>query len=163
MAYTGAKTSIHGRKLELETVSSVQTGGAHGETAFLTGDMRGVRALVTTANTTSTNVRPYGVQFLPSSSVASSQVYTLDPPIPGVGVTIVNSTAGTCYLRMNASSTMSGITLTSSQGPVDTTIKASSKGGAHQLIGVTTAKWMAFGLTSGTSSNSGTFLARTTS
>lgn len=156
MAYN-VDTSIHGRRLGLQKLSSNASGSNHGTREFLVGP-DAYRENVTTSNSTATNVRAWGVQYLPSSSVGSSQVYSLDPPIPGITVTVVNSTKGTIYLR---ASTDASITVWSTQESSACVIKASSHGGIYQLVGISTARWGGIGLTSGTSSNSGTFITST--
>ena len=102
-----------------------------------------------TAETTSSNVAPYGVSSLPGTSAASSAVYTIEPPIPGVRKIIqIGTTAnGPCYLKTANSETFS-----STLGTSFTTIK-SSAGGFYELVGITTAIWGLLNVTSGTSSN----------
>ena len=76
-------TSLHGRRLGLEQQSSAESGGSRGTKEYLVG-AEALRSEATTAETTSNNLNPYGVSHLNSSSAGSSQVYTLDPPVPGV-------------------------------------------------------------------------------
>lgn len=145
-------TSIHGRRLGLQRMSTAETGGSRGNVEFLVG-AEDIRAEVTTAETTSTNLKPFGYHVLPGTSAASSAVYTLDPPIPGVRVSVMGGVSnGPVYLK-----TANSETIVSTVGSSHTTVKVSSVGGCFELLGLTTAQWMAMGLTSGTSSNASGF------
>lgn len=150
MAYNSKiLTSIFGRRLGLQRMSSAETGGSRGE--FLVGpeDLR----LMINFETTATNLKPYGVSVALGTSAGSSAVYTLDPPIPGVRKVISGSTVnGPVYIK-----TKNDETLLSSAGSTFTTVKISSLGGAFELVGVSTARWLCLGLTSGTSSNASGF------
>ena len=139
-------TSVLGRRLGLQTMSSVATGGsAAGEFAVGPED---VRLGVTTAESTATNLKAWGLSNCHGTSAASSSVYTLDPPIPGVRKYLAfDSTANGVYVK-----TANNETFLSTVGSSFTTIK-STAGGCLQLLGLTTAIWLAFDLTSGTSSN----------
>jgi hypothetical protein len=141
-------TSLFGRRIGLQVMSSGITGGSRGPSEFLVGP-DGARAAVTTAESTGTNLNPFGVSNLVGTSAASSAVYVLDPPIPGVRKTInIGTTAnGPIYVRTANSETFS-----STLGTSFTTIK-SSAGGNYEMMGLTTALWILFGVTSGTSSN----------
>ena len=99
MAYrNNILTSIHGRRLGLLPLSTAQNGGRL-PAEFLVGP-DGFRVGVTTGDTTGTNILPYDVSFLEGTSAASSSVYVLDPPIPGVRKTVVFSSANTpTYLK----------------------------------------------------------------
>lgn len=145
-------TSIHGRRLGLQRMTSAETGGSRGNAEFLVGP-DALRMEVTTAETTSTNLKPHGVHVLPGTSAGSSAVYTLDPPIPGVRVVIAGSTDnGPVYAK-----TANSETILSTLGSTHTTVKISSVGGSFELVGLTTARWLSLGLTSGTSSNASGF------
>ena len=141
--------SLHGRRIGLAGVSTAKHGGRV-PAEFLVGP-DGFRHGVSTADSTGTNILPYGVHFLNGTSAGSSAVYTLDPPIPGVPVWInIGTTAnGPCYLK-----TKNSETINTTLGSSHTTIK-SSVGGGYCLLGVTTAVWMGMGITSGTSSQAG--------
>lgn len=147
-------TTIFGRRLGLQAMSSNVSGaGVAGRTLeFLVGAEQ-VRMGVTTAETTSANVSAAGVSRLPGSSAASSAVYTIDPPIPGVRKIIMGATDnGPVYLKSANSET-----IVTTAGSSFTTVKVSSVGGNFELVGLTTAIWLGLGLTSGTSSQASGF------
>lgn len=129
-------TSIFGRRLGLQPMSTAQT-GASKAAEFLVGP-EALREGVTTAETTSTNLAPYGVSFVNGTSAASSSVYTLDPPIPGVRKTIVFSSANTpMYVK-----TANGEKIrTTADSTVATVISSTLTGAVVELIGLTTALW----------------------
>jgi hypothetical protein len=138
--------SIKGRRLGLTQLSSGQTGGRKVDLLY---GPEALRLGVTTSESTGTNLSPFGVSFLNGTSAASSAVYTLEPPIPGVRKVIqIGTTAnGPCYLK-----TANAETFSSTLGTSFTTIK-SSAGGFYELVGITTAIWGLLNVTSGTSSN----------
>lgn len=133
-------TTLFGRRLGLQAMTSSVTGtGVAGRAPdFLTGAEQ-VRMGVTTAETTSVNAPAYGVSFFPGTSAASSAVYTLDPPIPGVQKFLnFNSTSqGPIYVK-----TANGETFNSTQGTTFSIIKSTNNQvGVLHLIGLTTATW----------------------
>lgn len=146
---TDMLTSLYGRRIGLRPMSTGQT-GAHIAQEFLVGPDDQQRAVVT--ETTATNCAPSGISILPGTSAASSAVYTIDPPIPGVKKTVIGGTGnGPVYLKTaNLESILSTI------GSTFTTVKISSIGGAFEMVGVTTAQWLAY-ITSGTSSQASGF------
>lgn len=147
-------TSKHGRRLGLQSMSTAETGGSKSE--FLVGP-DDFRVGVNTAESTGTNLKAHGVSINLGTSAGSSAVYTLEPPIPGVRKVISGSSAnGPVYVK-----TAGGETLLSTLGSSHTTVKISSLGGAFELVGVTTAQWLALHLTSGTSSNASGFALTT--
>ena len=148
------QTSLHGRRIGLQRLTSGQSGGNHGELDLLIGPI--FRQHATTANTTGTNLLPTGVQYANSTSAGSSAVYTIDPPIPGVGVTIVGTTQGPAYVK-----TANAETIVTTAGSSYTTVKITSLGGSFQLVGLTTALWAGLGLTTGTSSQGSGFVLST--
>jgi hypothetical protein len=76
MAYNSKiTTSKHGRRLGLQAMSSAETGSSRGRYEFLVGP-DSFRVEATTNESTATNLKPFGVSKLISSSAASSQVYT---------------------------------------------------------------------------------------
>lgn len=129
-------TSLHGRRFGLSRVSTGESGATY-EGDFTAGT-HGHRHIITTDNTTSANVASFGVQYLPGTSAGSSSVYTIDPPIPGVRVTIIGSTRADAYLKTNG-----GEYYESTQASSDTVLKVPSAGGAVELIGVTTGRFAA--------------------
>jgi hypothetical protein len=131
---TKITTSLRGYRFGLQAMSTVQTGGSRGPNEFLVGP-DDFRVGVTTAETTSTNLKAHGIHFLPSSSAGSSQVFSLDPPIPGVEVTIHNSTAATAFVK-------AGVAIKSTVGSTQTVISFPAAGHSITLTGVTTALWI---------------------
>lgn len=149
-------TSVHGRRLGLQRMTTPESGGSHGSKDFLVGP-EAVRVNVTTAGSTGTNLKAFGVSILAGTSAASSAVYTIDPPIPGVRVTIVNNSSGNGPMYIK---TKNSETINTTAGTSFTTIKTSA-GGSFELVGVTTAVWAGPGLTTGTSSNGSGFVFTT--
>ena len=141
-------TSIHGRRLGLQELSSSETGATRGQAEVLVG-VDEFRQSVTTSESTATNLAAYGLSFITGSSAASSSVFTLDPPIPGVRKLLYFTSTGDkgCYLK-----TANSETITSLYGSSFTVIK-STMGGFFEMMGLTTAIWGMPGLTSGTSNS----------
>ena len=106
----------------------------------------GVRVDVSTAETTATgeSVPAYGMSYLTGTSVASTPVYELDPPIPGVAKTIAfGSTDSALYVKTSGGEYIIGSSIGSSA-----TVIRSSLGGVVQLVGLTTAKYGAVNVSS---------------
>lgn len=148
-------TSLYGRRVGLQTISTAIS-GARKVLEYLVGPDQ-LRNPATTAETTATNLLPHGVSAMTGSTAASSSVYTIDPPVPGVlkYVTLGDTANGPIYLK-----TKNGETFLSTLGTSFNTIKTSA-GGCFALIGVTTAVWGLLGVTSGTSSNGSGFVLTT--
>lgn len=146
MAFTNKiLTSIYGNRLGLQRMSSAEHGGTGGPSEFLVGP-EALRSAVTTAETTAVGVKAWGVSFLAGTSAASSSVYTLDPPIPGVDKTVVFSSANTpMYLKTKNGETFR----TTADSTIATVISSTLTGAVVELIGLTTAMWGL--LTNGTS------------
>lgn len=145
-------TSLFGRRLGLQHISSAHSGSARGPAEFLVG-ADAVRMGVTTAESTATDLTAYGVSRLPGSSAASSAVYTISPPIPGVKKIVMGCTDnGPTYVK-----TKNSETIVTTAGSSFTTVKVSSVGGVFELIGLTTAIWLSMNLTTGTSSQASGF------
>lgn len=134
---TKIHTSLHGRRFGLSRPSTNETGCAAGY-EFLVGPDAGVRVASSSAASTGTDIRPFGgAHYLPTSSVGSSQVYTIEPPVPGMPPTwILGSTAAEVYLK-----TKNSETLVTSGGSSFTTINPSSLGFCIGLVPITTAVW----------------------
>lgn len=149
-------TSIFGRRLGLQRMTTAESGGSRGSNEFLVGP-DAFRSEVSTAETTSTNLKAHGLSRVAGTSADSSSVFTLDPPIPGVKkILYFPSTGNTaCYVK-----TANAETIQTTLGSSHTTIK-STIGGMCELVGVSTAVWSALGITSGTSSNAGGFTLTT--
>jgi hypothetical protein len=148
-------TSVHGRRLGLQRMTTPETGGSDGPLDFLVG-AEALRADVSTAESTGA-ISAYGVSVLAGTSAASSAVYIIDPPIPGVRKTIVNGSSadGPMYIT-----TKNSETINTTAGTTFTTIKTSA-GGSFELVGVTTGVWAGIGLTTGTSSQASGFVFST--
>jgi len=133
-------------------MSTIQTGGSRGSGEFLVGPEE-LRRGVSTAESTGTNLTAWGVSVVPGTSAASSAVYTIDPPIPGVKKIVGGGISnGPTYVK-----TANSETIQTTVGSSFTTVKISSLGGAFELLGLTTAVWLGLGLTSGTSSQASGF------
>lgn len=129
-------TSVHGRRLGLQRLTTAIAGGRK-EAEFLVGP-EAVREGVTTSESTGTNLLPWGVSFLNGTSAASSCVYVIDPPIPGVRKTVVFSSANTpMYLKTKNGETFR----TSADSTIATVILSSLTGATVEIIGLTTAMW----------------------
>jgi hypothetical protein len=138
---SGIVTSIFGRRLGLQTLSSSQSGGTRTPAPEYLVGPDSFRQSVTTGETTSSNLYPSGVSYL--TTAQSSGVYTIDPPVPGVEKTLIFATTGTnpIYLR---TSTDASITIATSQGTTMCVISSSqAEFTAIKLIGATTASWVA--------------------
>lgn len=137
MAYrTKITTTVHGTRIGLAVPSTNETGGA-GKFEYLAGP-EFLRTAVSTAASTATDLRPWGTHYLPTSSAGSSQVYTIEPPLPGAGlVTIAGGTASEVFLKAKNSETF-----VTSGGSSFTTINPSSLGFAIGLVALTTAQWL---------------------
>lgn len=130
-------TSIFGRRLGLQRLSTGQSGGAE-DSEFLVGP-DDFRVGVTTAESTATNLKPHGLSINLGTSAGSSAVYTLEPPVPGVRKVLASSTAnGPVYVNT------SGSLITSSVGTTQATIRLSTLGVPVELIGMTTAMWLTY-------------------
>lgn len=137
-------TSVFGRRLGLQSMSTSETGGRL-KAEFVVG-AEAVREGVSTSESTAVNLLPYGVSFLNGTSAASSSVYTIDPPIPGVRKTVVFSSANTpMYLKTKNAETFR----TTADSTIATVILSTLTGCTVELIGLTTSMWGL--LTNGTS------------
>ena len=144
---TSIITSIFGRRLGLQAMTTNQTGASAGRRMeFLVGPDE-MRVELSTAETTSVNLKPYGVSWV-GTVAATSSVYVIDPPIPGIMKTVVFTSAYTpVYLR-----TMNGpleTFRTTADSTIATVISSTLTGATVQLIGLTTSMWGL--LTNGTS------------
>lgn len=140
MAYkTKYTTSLYGRRLGLQKMTTPETGGQDGRD-FLVG-AEDVRKDTSTAETTSTNLKAFGISVL--TTVISSGVFTLDPPIPGVEKRLVFHTTGTGGIYVK---TKNGETFASTQATTTSVIASSQTAyAAVTLIPVSTAIWAVIG------------------
>ena len=154
MAFVSRMTkSLFGRDLGLEHLSSVDSGSTHDEDRiWLVGNVAGIRKDVTTAETTSVPLKAHGLSIL---STKSSGVHTLNPPIPGVRKVIASSGSTFAWVI-----TRNGETIESSRGSTFTTMKFTTRG-VIELIGYTTARWLALAISSGSSSQAASILLST--
>ncbi len=138
--------SLWGRRFGLQAASSAAFNlqrGLKEEPDMLVG-AEAVRQRVSTDGSTSVPLRSYGINKVFGTSAASTPVYTLDTPIPGVPVTIqFASTDSAIYVNTGAGVQISG----SSLGSSATTLR-SSGGGAMQLVGISSAEYLALGVSS---------------
>lgn len=138
-------TSVHGKRLGLQAMSTVETGAgtAAGKRDFLVG-AEGVRVRTSTAESTAaaTGVPAFGVSVFDNSSAGSSQVFTLDPPIPGVMKTLVfETTVNTIYVK-----TRNGEFIKSSQGTTNVCLVSSQLQYASViLVPESTGAWAVVG------------------
>ena len=139
MSYADQITkSLFGRQIGLQTLQPAQSGGTRGPADFVVGP-EALREGVTTDQTTAANLRAWGVSDVHGTSAASTPVYTLDPPIPGVrkGV-FFHSTDSALYVKTATGCAIAGTSIGSSATAI-----RSSGGGYVELMGVTTALWAA--------------------
>lgn len=130
-------TMLYGRRFGLWPMSTGQSGSARGVREYLAGP-DGFRNPVS-ADTTGTNLAPDGVSRVNGTSAASSAVYVLDPPIPGVQkwLSFESTSQGPIYVK-----TANGETFVSTQGTTFSVLKSTNNTvGLVGLMGVTTAVW----------------------
>ena len=156
MAYgNNITTSLYGRRFGLQSMSSGQTGSANGMHEYLVGPSD-IRLGASTADTTATATKPHGITIFVGTSVASTPVYSLDPPIPGVRkIVAFGSTDSALYVKTKNAEYIWGSSLGSSA-----TVIRSSGGGVVELIGLTTAIWGVMNISS-TAVNTVAFQATT--
>jgi hypothetical protein len=150
-------TSVFGRRLGLTQLSSVQTGSARGTREYICGEKAEDIKRTVSVETTATNLPPDGVSRVNGTSAASSAVYTLDPPIPGVQkvLSFESTSQGPIYVK-----TANGETFISTQGTTFSVIKSTNNTvGLLYLMGLTTAIW---GLQNASVSSASFALATTT-
>lgn len=128
-------TSIYGRRLGLSQLSTGQTGGTKGPVDFLAG-FDDVRLPISTAETTDIPCNAAGISYLVGTSAASTPVFTIAPPIPGVRKQVFfGSTDSALYLKNSSGCSFAGTSL----GTTGATVIRSSGGGMIELMGLTTA------------------------
>jgi hypothetical protein len=113
----------------LQNMSTGESGGSRGSREYLVGP-EALRANATTADTTSTNLDPFGVSRLSSAG----GTFTIDPPIPGVTKTIAMSSGTVLSVGDDQS-------LFSSAGSSHTTITTSAPA-VLELVGLSSALWL---------------------
>lgn len=136
--------SLFGRQIGLQTMEQAQSGGTRGAFDLLVGP-EDIRKGVSTGESTGTNLAAYGVSRVFGTSAASTPVYTLDAPVPGVRKGIhFASTDSAIYVKTASGCAISGTSL----GATGATAIRSSGGGYAELIGLTTALWGAANVSS---------------
>ena len=136
-------TSIYGRRLGLQGMSTAETGGPV-PTEFLVGP-DSMKQGISTAPTTATAESAAGISNFVGTSAASTPVFTLAPPIPGVAKTVnFSSTDSALYVKMTSGCAISGTSLATT----GCTVIRSSGGGCVELIGLTTALYGALSISS---------------
>lgn len=141
MAYfANINPTIWGRRFGLVSLSSNQSGGSFGR-IDVTAGAEDIRRRFSTAESTAA-IPAFGYSVLQNSSAGSSQVFQLDPPIPGVEKTVTfMTTVNTLYLKG-----LNGETFISSQGSSATTLKSTQLVSATvKLVPLSTASWMVLG------------------
>lgn len=130
--------SFHGRDFGIQHLSTVESGGSYGVTKLLVGAVVGLRSDLTSAETTSANLKAYGLSQIGTTSTAASHVFTLDPPIPGIEKHIVLSCGASdgAVLVKTANSEA----IYSTAGSSFTTFTLSTRA-MVTLLGLTTAIW----------------------
>lgn len=138
---SGYITSLFGRRIGLQTLSSAQSGGTRTPPPEYIVGPDDIRKAVSTAETTSSNLYPTGISFL--TTAQSSGVYTLDPPVPGVEKTLFFGTSGTNPIYVKSANSE---TFQSSNG-TSFTVLSSSNTAVYtlRLVGLTTAIWGVIG------------------
>lgn len=127
-------TSIYGRRLGLQGLSTAQSGGSKPIEVLVGPD--GFRDGVTTNESTGTAANPAGISYFVGTSAASTPVYQLSPPIPGVVKRLAfGSTDSAIYVKAASGCSFAGTSL----GNTGATVIRSSGGGFVTLIGLTTA------------------------
>ena len=133
-------TSIHGRRLGLQAMTTPETGSGNGKHDFLVG-AEDIRVQHSTAETTGTNLKPFGVSVL--TTAISSGVFLLDPPIPGVTKTLIFHTTGSGGIYVK---TLNGETFSTTQATTTSVIASSQTAyAAVTLVPVSTAVWAVLG------------------
>ena len=128
-------TSLHGRRVGLQFMSTAQTGGAKAE--FLVGP-DDYRVGTDTSESTATNLSAVGFSGNLGTSAGSSAVYTVDAPIPGTRKVLASSTAnGPVYVKAGGSAV-----IVSSAGSTDVVVKLSTLGNPVELIALTSGIWL---------------------
>lgn len=136
-------TSLYGRRIGLQPFSTAQSGAAI-NSEFLVGP-DDIRLGLTTNESTGTAMAPAGISVLVGTSAASTPVFTLSPPIPGVKKTIVfKSTDSALYAKCATGCAIAGTSLATTGA----TAIRSSGGGSAELMGLTTALHQALTLSS---------------
>lgn len=128
--------SIYGRRFGLQSLSSGQYGGSFARVDFAVG-AEDLRRRFSSAESTAA-LPAYGFSVLGNSSAGSSQVWTIDPPIPGVEKVITfGTTVNTQYLKG-----LNGETFQSSQGTSMTVLKSTQLViSTIRLTPLSTAAW----------------------
>lgn len=127
-------TSIYGRRIGLQRFEAAQSGAAIAAEFVVGPD--DIRLGLTTNESTAVSMAPAGISVVVGTSAASTPVFTLSPPIPGVRKVIVfGSTDSALYVKCATGCAIAGTSL----GTTGSCAVRSSGGGAIELMGRTTA------------------------
>lgn len=138
--HTKYTTSVHGRRLGLQRMTTPETGSGNGAVDFIVG-AEDVRKAHSTADSTGTNLKAWGVSVL--TTAVSSGVYTIDPPIPGVNKVLVFHTTGANPIYVK---TANGESISSTQTTTATIVASSQTAyAAVTLVPVSTGAWAVLG------------------
>ena len=151
-------TSIYGRRLGLAQLSTSQSGGTKGQIDLLQG-FDDVCLPISSAESTAIPMDAGGISYLVGTSVASTVVFQIAPPIPGVRKQIFfGSTDSAIYVRPSvATHAFAG----SSLGATACGAIRSSGGGMVELMGLSTSLYGVVGSVSSTAVNTLAFQATT--
>lgn len=138
-------TSLHGRRIGLAAGTTNITGsGTAGRNVDLLVGPEALRTYVSTNESTANTLPAYGLSVL--TTAPSSGVFVLDPPIPGVRKSLYfdSTNTNTMYVRTLNSEVIESTVMTSA------TVISSSQGAniILELMGVTTAVWVAVSVVS---------------
>lgn len=135
--------SLFGRQIGLQQMTTPVTGGVR-QFDVVVGP-EDIRQGVSTGESTGTNLAAFGVSRVFGTSAASTPVYTLDPPVPGVRKGLhFASTDSAIYVKMASGCAIAGTSLATTGA----TVIRSSGGGYVELMGITTALFCALELSS---------------
>lgn len=129
-------TSIHGRRVGLGWLSTGMSGGTKSTPLEFLQGLDGFRNPICTSETTDVPMDAAGISYLVGTSAASTPVFSLAPPIPGVKKGIFfGSTDSALYVNAASGCSFAG----SSLGSTGAATIRSSGGGYVELMGMTTA------------------------
>ena len=138
-------TTLLGNRLGLQKLSSAQLGtGAAGRNAEFMVGAEDVRKECSTADSTGTYLKAWGVSLITTGlSASDTPSYRLDPPIPGVEKVIVfgSTTIGTMSAKINVTCSTGGAEGIQTSNGSSFTVFGTSAGAVIKLIGITTALW----------------------
>ena len=134
---SGVVTSVHGRRLGLQAMATAATGATKPTPQEFIVGPEDIRLGVTTSESTGTPMQASGISWLVGTTAASTPIFQIAPPIPGVHKLIYfGSTDSAIYVRPSvATHAFAGTSL----GATGCGAIRSSGGGFVELVGITTA------------------------